>query len=206
MNKELRIKHKFIIHHSSFIIRKPEGFTFVEILVVLAVLMVTGAVVGVILFSTLKGATKTNTLSVVRQNGNYAIAQMSKTIRNAKQFNGVSINNDQNVPYTTDCTASDSTPYKYLKITDTNDQSVVYSCETTTTSGIISIRTSLLDANSVVVNSCSFICTQINFGDNPTIGINFSLSQKQAPGTTPLSDNQATVQFSTSINTRNLAR
>src|SRR3989344_4544421 len=91
---------------------KNKGFTLIEILVVMAVLIFIGLIIGSIVMSVLRGTNKTNTLTQVRQNGSYAISQISKTLRNAKSFEGVKINEGNN--YTTICNSSDE--YKYMKI------------------------------------------------------------------------------------------
>jgi prepilin-type N-terminal cleavage/methylation domain-containing protein len=64
---------------------KRNGFTLLEILVVLAIFSILGVVTTSILFTTLRSATKADTLREVKQNGDYAIRVMERLIRNANE-------------------------------------------------------------------------------------------------------------------------
>lgn len=196
------------------------AFTLIELLVVMVVLLSTGMVIGAILFSSLRGATKASVLTVARQNGEYAISQIVKTIRNAKSFGGVSgnCNPDDLDPHNpcagqwiTDCSASATEmQYKYINITDPNDNKVVFSCEH---SLIKSNGVSLIDDTQVHVDNvddnphtktpCYFTCLQSSSSDSPTIGINFSIIQSKVGA---LSESSASVPFSTSVKMRNSLR
>ncbi len=194
------------------IFNSKRGFTLIELLVVMVLLAVVGTIIGAILFSSLQGASKTNTVTTVRQNGNYAISQMVKTIHDAKSFDGVSINNTS---YITGCVVPDITPiptppqYAYLKVTSLDDQSTVFACQEKTISTIVNGTTTSMFSTSAVTldtNSCFFTCTQSNLTDTPTIGINFSLSQYQTQGAVVLPEKQARIPFQTSVTVRNLSR
>ena len=228
MNYELRIKHKkinskTIIHDSRlaperalFMIRKSAGlacrqagFTLVELLVSLIVLVAIGSIIGAILFSSLRGASKTNVMQSVRQNGNYAILQLSKTMRSAKSFNGVSTDG---VNYQTNCVqipvvppspTPTPIPYSYVKLTSFDDQPMVFSCSQTT---IYLNVDSLIDTTSVLLapNSCSFTCGQSSIADPPTITIKFSLTQANTG--TLFAEKKANIDFQTSIAIRNFLR
>lgn len=189
------------------------GFTLVELLVVLVVLMSTGVVIGSILFSSLRGANKANILTTARQNGDYAISQMVKTIRNAKSFGGVSTCNADvdicEVPWVKDCTQSEGElkKYTYVNITSPSNEKIVYSCASLT---ISANEISLIDDKLVMTNTdpatadyCHFTCLQNNALDSPTIGIHFSLMQKGKAGVRSLSENTVLLPFSTSVRMRN---
>lgn len=62
---------------------KNDGFTLVEIIIVLAIMAVLGIILTQIFFSTIRGGSKAQVLSVVKQNGQAALEAMDKTIRNA---------------------------------------------------------------------------------------------------------------------------
>ena len=79
------LKSYFLNLKSSF------GFTLIELLVVILIIFSVGILIVSILFSALRGANKTNTIDLVRRNGNSAITQMSKMIRYSQSFDGVSI-------------------------------------------------------------------------------------------------------------------
>lgn len=165
------------------------GFTFIELLVVVVVLISTGMVIGAILFSSLRGASKASILITARQNGDYAISQMTKTIRNAKSFGGV-----ENI---TDCSSQDvSTHFNSVKITNPDNSETVYSCDS---------LDSFFDTNLVKTteNSCYFTCSQNSPSDSPTIGINFTLAQKTDNATV---ENTVSIPFSTSVQIRNSSK
>ncbi len=181
------------------------GYTLVELLAVITIIVVVGVIVAGILVSSLRGGSKSNVLDNVRQNGNYAITQMSKMILYAQNFNGVSADNTF---YTTDCTQvipSSPSPaptpspkvYSYIKITSFDGGQTIFSCNGST---IASNGASLVDTATVSLVSCTFSCIQDNFGQAPTIGISFTLSQNTGSA---FAEKQATIPFNTSITIRN---
>ncbi len=181
------------------------GFTMVELLAVIVVLVALGSMIGGIFFATLRGTNKSNALTVVRQNGDAALLQMTKTIRNAKAFNGVSTDG---VSYTTDCTVTPAVPtptpvpYQYIKVTSFDGGVVTYSCDTSPVATIASNSGSLIDTTAVelVQSSCMISCSQSSAADVPTIGIRFTLKQKT---TSTFPENQALLPFQTSVSLRN---
>ena len=68
---------------------KNNGFTLVELLVVIFILAIVGTVAFGIITGTLRGANKTGSINNIRQNGNYVIGQMTKMI-SYLEFEGVS--------------------------------------------------------------------------------------------------------------------
>ena len=59
--------------------RKTEtGFTLVEILVVIGLLAIVVALGSNMFFTTLRGSTKSKTLTIVKQNGDYALSVMER--------------------------------------------------------------------------------------------------------------------------------
>lgn len=180
-----------------------KGYTLIELLTVIVVVVVVGTIIAGILVSSLRGGSKSNVLNNVRENGNYAIVQMSKMITYAQSFNGASIDG---LNYSSDCTVVIPPPpsptpvpisYQYIKITSFDGGQTVFSCAN---SAIASNGASLIDTSSIAVSSCSFSCTQDNYGQLQTIGINFTLAQKS---TANLVEKNATVSFQTSIRIRN---
>jgi len=200
-NLQLTIYKRVKCHMSKVTCQK--GFTLVELLAVVMVIGVVGSVVGGILISSLVGTNKTNALDNVRQNGNYALLQMSKEIEFSRNFYGVSTNG---VSYITDCTIPTVSPtptptqYGYVKIMSANGQAVTFSCSGNT---ISSNSASLIDAATVKTTSCYFTCSQDNLVLPPTVGINFTLSQAKAGN---FVENNTSVPFNTSVTLRNLNR
>jgi len=191
------------IFNFQFSIFNSEGYTLIELLAVIAIVVVVGVIVAGILISSLRGGSKSNVIDNVRQNGNVAITQMSKMLIYAQSFNGMSADG---ISYTTNCIqdippSPSPTPapisYSYIKITSFDGGQTIFSCSNST---IASNGASLIDASTVSLVSCSFACTQNNFGQVPTIEINFILS---ANTTSSFAEKQATIPFSTSVTLRN---
>lgn len=195
------------------------GFTLIELLVVITVFVSVGVVIGNILFSALRGTNRTNTLTVVKQNGSFAIAQMTKMTRNAKSFEGISTDGST---YITDCTvvippAPTPTPvpikYYYVKITNFDETQTIFSCYETPLTPLVTptikltsnFNAKLVDVdNQVAITDCSFTCTQGSISDFPTITINFSLTQKE---TNVVPERIISpIPFQTSVTIRNVGR
>lgn len=200
-------------------IKYKNGFTLIELLAVMVVVIVIGGIGFSIIFSSLRATNKTNTLTSARQNGNYAISQMSKMIRFAKRFDGISADDSLN-SYLTNCAQETVVPpsptptlveYHYLKVTSFDGGQTKFSCAPATLAppaGLISSGSGtttlpLIDTTSIIVNSCYFTCDQTSSSDFPTISINFNLSQKEQ---NPLVERKASIDFNTSIVIRNLNR
>lgn len=62
---------------------KKNGFTLVEIIVVMAITAMVGTILVIIFINTLRGSNKAQILSVIKQNGQIVLENMDKTIRNA---------------------------------------------------------------------------------------------------------------------------
>jgi len=185
---------------------KQEGYTFVELLAVIVVMVTVGTVIASILVSTLRTGNKNSALSDIRQNGNSAISQMSKMIEYAQRFNGVSASSG--APFTS-CFISppgsltptpQPTKYYYVKITSFDGNQTTFGCFNTvlasmsSTLGEIPLVPANTDAN------CYFLCTQDSPSTPPTIQINLTLSTKDRGR---LSENNASINFVTTVTVRN---
>ena len=187
-----------------------KGFTLIELLVGMVILLSVGTIIVSILFSSLRGANKTNTITLVRQNGDYTITQMTKTIRNAKSFNGVS---NDGVNYSLVCSPSPGS-YTFIKITSLDGTQTAFSFSSCTSSScpssslpptIFSNANKLLDTSVCLVCTAphEFTCSQQSASDGPTIGITFSLS---ANTQSTLFEQAAILPFSTTVSMRNIPR
>lgn len=190
------------------LIFNSKGFTLIEFLTVVVVIASIGIIIVGILTSALRGTNKTNIVNLVRQNGNQAVVQMTRTIEYARSLYGVSMDGNS---YTVNCVhgvpAPTPTPtptqYKYLKITAFDGGKIIYSC---TSNSIASNSASLIDTNSVkmVPNKCWFTCTQERVTSNPIIGIKFQLMQSAPTG--GFVESKASIPFETSITFKNLIK
>ncbi|RJQ37114.1 type II secretion system protein [Candidatus Microgenomates bacterium] len=201
-----------------------EGFTLIELLAVVVVFMSIGIIVTSILFSSLRGSSKTNAITTVRQNGNYALIQMEKMLRNARKFEGVS-ETDTVGSYITNCTqvipdppAPTPTPvaYRFIKITSFDNRQTTFACcpassdpamiSSSSASPACSNKVNLLDQNAVSLSDCKFTCTQASVSEFPIISIDFSLN---TAGSNLLYEKKASdsdIPFQTSVMMRNLKR
>ena len=175
------------------IFKSNKGYTLIELLAVMIIMITVGLIIATILVSSLRGSNKTNTIESIRQNGNYTILQISKMLEFAQSFQGVS-NDDIN--YLPNC-SSPATQYKYIKITSFDNQPTTFSCRA---NDIASNGASLINTNEVSLGPCSFTCSR-NLSLPPTIGIAFTLLQKS---TSSFFEKQATIDFQTSVILRNL--
>ena len=173
---------------------KSRGITLIELLVAASIIITSTTVVLAIILSSFRGSNKINSNEKIRQNGNAAIAQMSRMLQFADSFDGASKNG---VNYVSVCPVAGDT-YSYIRITYAK-QTKILSCAN---DGIKINGVQIIDSQNVrvVPSSCSFVCDQDNLSIAPVIGINFDLALINS-GNAP--EKSATLKFSTSVKMRN---
>ena len=224
------IKKKIISRYYIKILEKVKsgaGFTLIEILVAMSVLLVIGSILISILISSLRGTNKVNSIDNVRRNGNYALEQMGKMIRYSQSFNGVSDDPSLNpASFTTNCIppvvpALTPTPtpslYHYIRITGFDGGQTILSCvQNSSPLNVppeIASRSALdltappvyfidpvQDSTTIDIVSCTITCTQDTVVSPPTVTIQFELMNRTASG---LSENKYSIPFQTSVTVRN---
>lgn len=167
---------------------KKNGFTLIEMLVVITMVAVIGTLVVTILAMTLRGSRKADLVSNIKQNGNAAISQIVRQIRYAKSLD---------IP--TSCVPS-ATMQSLTVTSFTDDRQTTFACVSGANATIASNSASLLNTNVVNVSSCSFVCRQQNIFDPPSITVQFVLNAKNA---NQLEETRATVPFQTTVKLRN---
>lgn len=184
---------------------KQEGYTFVELLAVMVVMITVGIVIASIIVSTLRSGNKNNSLSEVRENGNSAILQMSKMIEYAKSFDGVSTDGT----HFTSCIVPTPGPlsptpapvkYYYVKITSFDDNQTTFGCYTEKLASISSTLGEVPLVSASTSANCYFFCSQDSYSTSPTIQFNLVLSTKNGG---PLPENNTSIPFKTSVTLRN---
>lgn len=182
-----------------------KGFTLVELLASIVVLVSVGSIIAGIITSSLRGANKTNVVENLRENGNYAISQISRTIEYAQTLNGFS---DNGTDYATSCPFSASptpvpaeTSYKFVKVTSFNNNVTEYSCSASVPATITANGASLIDTSSIALTDCVIACVQPRATDIPIIKIGFKLGPKNSKGLAETSS--PPILFETSITIRN---
>ena len=181
------------------------GFTLVELLASIIVLVAVGLIISGIITSSLRGTNKTTTIENIRQSGNYTLAQMSKNIEYAQVFNGLS---NDGINYITSCPFSlapipvpVTTTYNFIKVTPFNSDSIVYNCTSSSPLTITANGVSLVEANSVSLTECVIACTQSRATDIPVIRIGFKLGPKNASNL--VENSTPPISFETSVTIRN---
>jgi len=191
-----------------FKINNCDGSTLIEMLAVIVIFAIIGGIISAIFASSLRGSNKANVTNEIRQNGNYALLQMSRMISYARNFDGISVDgSDESYQdcYFSPIGAGTPTPqpvdYHYLKITSFDGGQIIFSCNTKSEEIIASNGASLVNTSVVRAENCSFNCVQKSAASPPTIKISFTLSEKNENN---FFEKKATIPFETSVTLRTL--
>lgn len=190
-----------------------KGYTLVELLAVILVLVSVGGIIIAIVTTSFRGGNRSINVNQVRQEGNFALTQMSRTIRYAKSFDGVSVDGSAS-SYTTNCIVTIPPPptptpapikYKHLRITSFDGGVITFSCKDGGLDDPNHISSNSADLIStakvsLVEDSCYFTCNQGSTVLSPIIDINFTL----VPSNQKFVENTLTVPFQTSVIFRNI--
>lgn len=186
---------------------RQEGFTLVELLASIIVLVAVGSIIAGTISSSLRGANKTNNIENIRQNGNYALNQISKNIEYTLPFDGTNTGlGNYGVPYEISCQyslsptpAAVTTPYSFITVESAGNKRTQYKC-TSSPAELSANGVSLVDLTSVSLISCSFSCIQNKAIDAPVMKIKFELGPKNSNG---LAETSGSIVFETSVTIRN---
>jgi type II secretory pathway pseudopilin PulG len=191
---------------------KKNGYTLIELLAVMFILLAVGAIISSILASVLRSSNKSTNTDIVRANGNTAIAQMSRMIAYAQKFEGVSCDGinfysdctSQPDP-TSDCTfsASGLAKYNYLQIKSFDGGETTFVCDNSRIASQSS--TGIVDylVDPTLYADCSlnyFNCTQTSAAAPAKIDIFLDL---KATPSANFSESQAEIPFETSVVIKN---
>jgi prepilin-type N-terminal cleavage/methylation domain-containing protein len=177
-------------------LKNDKGYTLVELLAVMVILVAVGMIITSIMVSSLRGGGKSLTTNDIRQNGDYAISQMSKMIAYAKSFNGVY---NATSSTWTDCVGSSPTDkYDSVRITSFDEGTTIFNCANM----VLSSNSAAL-VNPDLDAACYFTCSQDSLSTSPTINLYLTLKKRQATGFTLLPEAQTIIDFHTSVTLRN---
>jgi len=171
--------------------RHKRGFTLIELLMTTVILLTFGGVIVTVFISLLRNTNRANSLAIIRQNGNFVINEMTRSIRYAQSLDNI-----------TSCNPSYTVLPPEIIVTSPEGQSTAFRCENSS----IDKRTgsgsyaSLLSSN-VTYATCSISCQQTSTAP-PTVMIQFTLVKDA----TSLTENRASIDFSTSVVLRNWGR
>lgn len=170
-------------------LKYQNGYTLIELLSVISILVIISGIVSAILFSTLRGTDKTRITTEVSQNGSYAISVISNAIIDSgsvTQINEIDVE---------DCTASPSGTQITLR--RLNGMATSFSCSN---NNILQDNVELVNSSTVKVVNCSFYCNQKSDDPYsiPSVGISFRVEQK----TGGFAEQQSSSPFNTSVSMR----
>ncbi len=219
----MKKKSNFKFQISNF----QSGFTLIELLASAVVIVTVGVIIVAIIISALRGTNKTNTLTTARQNGTYAIGQISKMLRFARSIDAIGTRpasvciTGQPLPAAQTNIASDTS----ITFTDENGHVVTIACLSLPNSTSMTIASmsgllpdiisdsesgSLLDTSIVQIPSgkCTITCNQSTSSDAMIVGITFSLDTVKPQETlfSEFSLGSSPQEFTTSVILRNLGR
>jgi len=179
--------------------KKNNGFTLIELLVVIGVFIVLVTIVLSVIFTVFRGTTKSDSIIIVKQNGEYALSQMVKKMRFAK-----SLNIPSTVGGSTPSCSSGGVSVQSVQVTNVDLSTSVFSCplnnEYPNYIDMNGVR--LTNSNEVIVSSCYFLCKQ-EVGHSPTISIVFNLTKVNSSG---LPEGNTSIPFQSSVTLRNVGQ
>lgn len=169
--------------------KKINGFTLIEILVVLGLLVVASVIGANMFFTTFRSSAKTKALTVVKQNGDYALSIMERLIRDSQE---VITNSDDSL-----CAVG----MNKIKIKRSDNSEIEFAClNEGTATGYIASNSARLINSEVKLDNCYFNCSTQGEFYPQSVTINFTLSQA---GESARIEEQASVDFQTTVTTRN---
>jgi type II secretory pathway pseudopilin PulG len=174
------------------------GFSLIELMVGLAIMITATTIVLAIIVSSFRLSSKSTIQDQVRQNGNYALSQMTKVLLYADSINNIA---DSSGPFSLPCGSSKS--FSSIDVTYNKTDTYYFSCGTSDglkSGATYSAANSMINPN-IYVTSCEFKCTQADTAVPPQLEIRFKL-QYGAGGA--VVEKSAEQTFSTRIKMRNL--
>jgi prepilin-type N-terminal cleavage/methylation domain-containing protein len=154
-------------------VNRKSGFTLIEMLVVISLVVIIALIAGNIFFTTVRSSTKTRLSTDLKQKGNYALTLMERMIRQASEIN--------------DCQTDE------IEITYLDEQTTTFSCS----GGEIASNSANLAVLTDGVADCSSF---IDCSNLPEVAISFSLTRGPELG---LPFQKSTLDFQTKVTVRN---
>ena len=134
-----------------------KGFSLLEILVVITVFSMLAILTTQAVILTLKGSKKSESLTKVRGNIDYALATIERNIRNADSI--------------VECSDSNTDIISYH---DENGVLTSFSCDSDSDGGYIASASGRLTSSEIDVTSCSFVCEDVVGETNPAVTVSIS--------------------------------
>lgn len=195
-------------------INSESGYTLVEMLASIVIIVAIGSVIANVITSSLRGTNKVNVIESIRQSGNYILNQITKDVTYAQVFDGIStgINPEHN----TVCPSLLPSPSPAPAVTELTIKTaqglvVKYECSgsgpgsvlrrtITQTDGTVISGLFIDPSSSISLKSCSLSCDQ--YSGVPIIGVDFAIGSK-SPSNLAENNSGSDTSFKTSITMRN---
>ncbi|HVZ11778.1 MAG TPA: prepilin-type N-terminal cleavage/methylation domain-containing protein [Patescibacteria group bacterium] len=186
------------------------GYTVAELMAVLSILVIISGIVVSIIYSTLRGQSKTRVTTDVSQNGEYASSVISGIIadsRNVEQINGQNFDDCTGNPSSATITPAPDSKAPSITLKRISGDRTIIACEqiggingyyTITSNSAALINNALVKVDK---NSCVFSCSQTVSDPYSIPLVNFSFSISQY-GDNVLFERQSSAAFSSSASLR----
>ncbi len=141
------------------------GFTFIEIILVIALLGILGTFAGGVLLQSYRSSLTTTNLNEIRQNGSFVMRIIEAAVRNAKE-----------IDISSGCGLTPSpTSSSRLVLKDATGAQVIFDMDTSTPAFVYkNTTTSRLTSNKVNVTSLSFTCEVSTFPQKVSVSLTLS--------------------------------
>ena len=136
-----------------------DGFSLIEMMVVISVFAVIGILTTSVVALTLKTSKKSDSLIRTRENVNYALAVIERQIRNAESIEM--------------CTGAASQTLSYSSIEGVSGS---FTCVAPTidTTGYIASGSARLTSDDISITSCTFTCSQTDANNPPSVKVSIA--------------------------------
>lgn len=180
------------------------GYTIIELLAVVTILVIISSIVSGIIYSTLRGSKKTKIITEVAQNGQYAVSVISNTIsdsRNVTRINGTEIENCISNPNSDSVLPNTPSDKPSITLQRLNGGLTRIACiNVNSVPTVASNGVTLVNIANVTAISCKFSCSQI--ADDPysipIVSVSFTIKDKDSA----LPENQSSSIFNFSSSLR----
>lgn len=177
-NSEIQLQ----VYLNIVIINKMKnGYTLVELLVVIVAFAVISIVASETIILTLRGTYKADAISKVRQNVDYAMSSMERQIRGAQSITSL----------------CDNKAYPQIDFIDQNSNPVSFACVNINQTGqdsSISSSSGTITANNLTISQCSFTCLQSSGGSPPSVLISITAKDTSGQNAAVSAETQVTLR------------
>ncbi len=161
------------------------GFTLIEMVVVIGILLLIAGAITSLFFVSLRSSTGTIILNDVKQNGDYTLSVMERMIRNARTIKDIQ-------------TVCDNTNKNSITIVNPDNQETTFSCPSG--SGQIASQSAYLNSPQTPISNCSFSCYFTP--PNPAV-VKISFTIGKSAGSASRPEETVSLNYSTSVVVRN---